>query len=83
VALLDNYLQVILTRLTPCCQDSALFKVNKNILGIHSIDYDKENYFFIGEMHEGVVDLDSFLLLPTDCCCQRAVANRQLNCQHF
>jgi hypothetical protein len=31
-------------------------------------------------MHEGVVDLDPFLSLPTDSCCQPTVANRQPIC---
>jgi hypothetical protein len=31
-------------------------------------------------MHEGVVDLDTFLSLPTDSCCQPTVANHQPIC---
>ncbi len=36
-----------------------------------------------GETHKSVDDLDSFLSLPTDGCCQLTVANRRQICYNI
>ncbi len=66
---------VYLTMLTPFVKTLLFFKPT-NVVAFHSYD-NKEKCFWIWEMHEGVVDLDSFLSLPTDSCCQPTVANWQ------
>ncbi len=66
----------LIDKTDPVDKTRLLFKLtdfNKNSLAIH----DKENGFEFGKKRKGVVDLDSFLALPTDGCCQLTVANWQ------
>jgi hypothetical protein len=67
----DVYLQVLWTRLTLVIKTQLFLKltyIDKNWLAAFQSFNDKENCFRIWEMQVGVVDLDSFLSLPTDCC---------------
>ncbi len=82
----DVYLQVLLTKLTPVIKTRLFLKLtnaDKNRLAaFHTFD-DKENCFRIWEMHEGVVDLDSFLLFPTAICWQLTGANCRPVCHNI
>ncbi len=82
----DVYLLVLLTRLTPVIKNWLLLKPTNfdmnRLATFHSYD-DKENCFRIWETQERAVNLDSFLSLPTDCCCQLTVANWQPICRNI
>ncbi len=80
------YLQHLLTRLTPVIKTQLFLKLtnaDKNRLAPFHTFSDKENCFGIWEMHEGVVDLDSSLLLSIGVCCQLTFANWRPVCHYI
>jgi hypothetical protein len=72
------YLKAFMTRLTPVVRTQLFLKVtfsDKNRCTAFDSSMNKESGFVFWEMHEGVVTLIHFLLLPTDDCWESNVAN--------